>query len=168
MVANTTFDQAWVGNPPEPYTIPEYFHGVIWRRVVAYCIFDALVVVLLWAVAAVAFTGITIVSFGTLHSVWLLYAFIPLAYHTLTIGGPMSATLGMRFMGVEVRNWTGERPSLAQALVLTALFYVSTAMTAFLVLLFVFFNRRHCTLHDLIAGTLVVRRFPAPAVLNAE
>ena len=90
----------------------------------------------------------------------MLYALIPLAYHTLTVAGRHSATLGMRALGLEVRSWTGARPSLLQALVLTVTFYLTTAATASLVLLFVFFNRRRCTLHDLIAGTLVIRGFP--------
>jgi len=158
---------AWDGTPPEPYAVPEYFTGVVWRRVIAYCVVDGLVVVLLWAIAAALFAGVTVMTFGALRIVWALYGVIPIAYHTLTIGGRHSATLGMRAMGLEVRSWTGAQPRLLQALVLTAAFYITTAATASLVLLFVFFNRRRCTLHDLIAGTLVIRRFPDPPVLNA-
>ena len=157
----------WEGTPPEPYETPAYFRGVVLRRVIAYCLVDGPIVLLLCTLAAVLFAGITVVSLGILSPVWAIYGFVPLAYHTLTIGGRHSGTLGMRLMNIEVRSWNGERPSLAQALALTLLFYLTTAATAFLVLLFVFFNRRRCTLHDLIAGTLVVRRFPDPVVMRA-
>jgi len=166
-MVSAAFEQAWDGTPPEPYAAPEYFTGVVSRRVIAYCLIDGMMVLLLCAVAALLFAGITIFSLGALRIVWALYALVPLAYHTLTIGGRHSATLGMRAFGIEVRSWTGARPTLLQALVLTAAFYLTTTATASLVLLFVFFNRRRCTLHDLIAGTLVIRRFPDPAVLNA-
>jgi uncharacterized RDD family membrane protein YckC len=164
----SAFDRTWDGTPPNPYSAPEFFRGVVWRRVVAYCLIDGPIVLLLWACAAVLFTGITVASLGMLGVVWVTYGFIPLAYHTLTIGSRHSATIGMRLMNIEVRGWSGERPSLSQALALTLLFYVTTAATAFLILLFVFFNRRRCTVHDLIAGTLVVRRFPEPIVMSAE
>jgi uncharacterized RDD family membrane protein YckC len=158
----------WEGEPPEPYAAPEYFRGVVWRRLVAYCVIDGLIVLLLCVLAAALFTGITVVSLGTLKTVWALYAIVPLAYHTLTIGGRHSATVGMRLLGIEVRSWVGTRPSLLQALVLTLLFYVMTAATASLVLLIFFFNRRRRTLHDLLAGTLVIRRFPDPTLLDAR
>jgi len=157
---------AWAGNPPEPYVAPEYFRGVVWRRVVAYCLIDSLIVLLLCALAAVLFTGVSVASFGLLSAVWALYGLIPLAYHTLTIGGRHGATLGMRLLGIEVRSWGGERPSLSQALAMTVVFYLTAAVTASLILLFVFFNRRRCTAHDLIAGTLVVRRSPDPIIVG--
>jgi len=162
------FDQTWDGAPPEPYAAPEYFIGVVWRRVAAYCLIDGLIVLLLCAFAAVVFAGVTILSLGSLKIIWMLYGAIPLAYHTLTVGSRHSATLGMRLFGLEVRSWTGERPTLLQAFVLAAAFYLTTAATASLVLLFVFFNRRRCTLHDLVAGTLVIRLSPAASVLGAS
>ena len=158
---------AWRGAPPEPYAVPEYFAGVVWRRVLAYCLIDGPIVLLLCALTAVLLLGITVASLGALRVVWVLYGVVPIAYHTLTIGGRHAATVGMRVFGIEVRDWTGARPSLLQALVQTVTFYFTTAVTASLVLLFVFFNRRRCTLHDLVSSTLVIRRFPEPLVLNA-
>lgn len=165
---NAIFDRPWDGEPPEPFFEPEYYWGVVWRRIFAYCVIDALVVVLLWALAAALFAGLTVVSLGGLSAIWTLYGFVPLAYHTLTIGGRHSATWGMRLMGIEVRDWSGGRPSYLQALALTVVFYLTTAATAFFVLLLVLFNRRRRTLHDFLAGTVVIRRFPRSAVLMAE
>jgi uncharacterized RDD family membrane protein YckC len=89
-------------------------------------------------------------------------------YHTLTIGGSRSATPGMRLTGVEVRSWTGERPGYLQAFVQTILFYVTVYPTWSLVLLIALFERRRRTLHDIIAGTLVIRQFPEGEVLAAR
>jgi uncharacterized RDD family membrane protein YckC len=90
---------------------------------------------------------------------WFLFGLIPLAYHTLLLSGPRSATWGMRCLHVERRSATGEHPGFLQALAQTALFYVTVGATCSLILLFVLFNRRRRTLHVL-AGTVWVRTFP--------
>jgi uncharacterized RDD family membrane protein YckC len=74
----------------------------------------------------------------------------------------------MRAFGIEVRSWTGDRPDHLQALVQTVLFYVSTAATCSLILLVALFERRRRTVHDMVAGTLVIRRFPEPEILSAS
>ena len=112
--------------------------------------------VLLWSLA--------IASLGLLSPLLLILAFIPVLYHTLSIGGPHSATPGMRLTGVEVRSWTGERPSYLQAFVQTVLFYVTVYPTWSLVLLIALFNERRRTLHDMLAGTLVVRPSAHPEI----
>jgi uncharacterized RDD family membrane protein YckC len=78
----------------------------------------------------------------------------------LLLSGPHSATLGMRLFNVELRSVTGERPGFLQALIQTALFYITVWGTCSLILLLVLFNRHKRTLHDMLAGTVVVRRFP--------
>jgi len=159
--------RAWAGDPPEPFAAPEYYVGVLWRRVFAYgvdLIFIGMLLVLLWILLAT----LTVASFGLLSPLWVLLGLTPLAYHTLLIGGPRSATLGMRLFGIEVRSWTGERPHYLQALVQTAVFYITTAPTCSLILLVALFNRRRRTLHDLLAGTLVIRRSPRPAFLKPD
>jgi uncharacterized RDD family membrane protein YckC len=86
---------------------------------------------------------------------------IPLAYHTLLLSGPWSATVGMRLFDVELRSVSGERPGFLQALAQTALFYVTVGATCSLILVIALLNRHKRTLHDWLAGTVVVRRFPA-------
>ena len=71
-----------------------------------------------------------------------------------------SSTVGMRLFDVELRAVKGERPRFLQALIQTALFYITVGATCSLILLFVLFNRHKRTLHDMLAGTVVVRRFP--------
>jgi len=145
---------------PDPATLPEAYQGVLWRRTLAYfidlcCI--GVVVVLFW----IAFAVLWVVSFGLLGPLlWFLFGLIPLAYHTLLLSGPRSATWGMRCFDVELRSVTGERPGFLQALAQTALFYITIGATCSLILLFVLFNRRRRTLHDVLAGTVMVRTFP--------
>ncbi len=147
------------GWPPDPEREPERYGGVLPRRVGGYLVdlvVLALLEVVVWVIAGTA----TVITFGLLAPVQaLIMALVPLAYHTLLIGGPHSATLGMRLAGVEVRRMDdGGRPALLQALAHTAVFYLGMALTSGLVLAVALFNRHGRTLHDFLAGTVVVRK----------
>lgn len=157
----------WTGDPPEPFAAPEYYQGVLIRRAFAYWV-DLLCIGLLIALAWVVFSMLAIASLGLLSPLLLILGLIPVLYHTLTIGGPHSATPGMRLTGVEVRSWTGERPSYLQAFVQTILFYVTVYPTWSLVLVIALLDRRRRTLHDMLAGTLVIRISPQAEVLAAR
>jgi len=157
----------WAGDPPEPFAAPEYYEGVLWRRVIAYGI-DLFVLGVLLVLLWIFLVALTLASLGLLSPLWAIMGLVPLAYHTLQLGGPSSATFGMRLCGIELRSWTGERPLYLQALVQTVVFYVSTAATCSLILLVALFNRRRRMVHDLLAGTLVIRRSPRPALLKPD
>jgi len=158
--SQSSFTQPSPANVPflDPFADPARFEGVLWRRIVAYLIDAAIIIglqTLYWMVAGV----LTVLTLGLLFSILVIVsAMIWLAYHTLTIGGPASATLGMRWMGLEVRIWNGGKPGYLQALLHTVVFYVTVGFTSGLILLWpLFSNRRRC-LHDLLCGTLVTRR----------
>jgi uncharacterized RDD family membrane protein YckC len=141
---------AWT-TEPDPMTHPELFDGVVFKRVVGYLI-DAVIlggaVLFLWF--------LVVVTFGLLGpAAALITPLLPLAYHTLLIGGPNSATIGMRLMGVEVRRLDGGRPDIVQALIQTLLFYTTLAFTGLLLIVALFNDQRRC-LHDWLSGTLVV------------
>ena len=155
--ASTFYDDRGM---PDPLALPEAYEGVLWRRIFAYFVDLCVIGVTrralldrfcralgpqLWTAGARA-----VVSFRL----------IPLAYQTLLLSGPRSATVGMRLFDVELRSVTGERPTFLQALIQTALFYITVGATCSLVLLLVLFNRHKRTLHDMLAGTVMVRRFP--------
>jgi uncharacterized RDD family membrane protein YckC len=145
---------------PDPATLPEAYDGVIWRRTLAYFI-DLCCIGALAVLFGIVFFVLSVVSFWLLApALWFLFGLIPLAYHTLLLSGRRSATWGMRCFDVELRSITGERPGFLQALAQTALFYITIGVTCSLILLFVLFNRRKRTLHDLLAGTVLVRTFP--------
>jgi uncharacterized RDD family membrane protein YckC len=141
---------AWT-QEPNPMTHPELFDGVMFRRIVGYLI-D--VVILSGAVLFMWF--LVLMTLGLLGPIaGVITPFIPLAYHSLLIGGPNSATIGMRLMGIEVRRLDGGRPDLVQALVQTLLFYATLALTGLLLIVALFNDRRRC-LHDWLSGTLTV------------
>jgi uncharacterized RDD family membrane protein YckC len=144
----------------DPFTDPAQFDGVLWRRSFAYLV-DLAVLVGLLLLYKILLVALTVVTFGLATPLLLLLAAaVPVAYHTLTIGGPGSATLGMRLFGLRVRVWNGGKPGYIQALLHTAVFYVTTSFTGGLILLWpLFSNRRRC-LHDQLCGTFVVRRSP--------
>jgi len=134
------------------------------RRIFAYVVDLAILLGLSFAAWwALVLAGL--LSFGL---VWplipLALALLPLAYHGLLVGGPRSATVGMGLCGLEVRGWTGQRPTVWQGLLMAALFYATIGPTCGLVLLVALFNDRRRTLHDFLSGTVVVRRLPAGVI----
>ena len=147
---------------PDPAAFPEIYEGVLWRRVMAYVV-DLFCIGVLAVGVWIVFAVLWLLSFGLLGPLlWLLFGLLPLAYHTLLLSGRRSATLGMRCFDLELRSVSGERPSFLQALVQTALFYITVAMTCSLILLVGLFNRRRRMLHDVLAGTVMVRTLPVP------
>lgn len=133
---------------------PARLRGVLWRRSFGY-LFDACILVVLAWIAALILGPLAPVAIPL----------IPLAYHSFLIGGPHSATLGQRLFGVEVRRLDGGRPGLLQAFIQTVVFYATVGFTSGLILLVPFFNRRRRALHDVLAGTLTLRRSDNPEVL---
>jgi uncharacterized RDD family membrane protein YckC len=162
--ANYSFASTYRPSPiPEPMDWPELYEGLLRRRVFAYLI-DLLCIGVIAAVLWVVFVVLTVLSLGLLGPVlWFLFGLIPLAYHTILLSGPRSATWGMRCFDLELWSWTGERPSFLQALVQTALFYLTVSPTCGLILLVALINPRKRTVHDFVAGTVMVRM---PAALR--
>ncbi len=156
---------AWRGEPPDPLAHPELYDGVVWRRTLGY-FFDLAILAALSVAAWTALTVAGVLSFGLLLPlVPIGLAILPLAYHTLLVGGRHSSTWGMRLFGVEVRSWTGERPTVVQALLMAVLFYATVGLTGSLILLVVLFNARRRTIHDLLSGTVMIRSATAGPAL---
>ena len=145
-----------LNDPFDPAANPEFFLGVTLKRVVAYLI-DFAIIGILGLIAIAAFWILGVLSFGLLSPLFaFLLPLIPLAYHTAFIGGPESATPGMRLFGIEVHRIEGDRPGYLQAGLQTAVFYVSVGLTSWLILLVALFNGRGRTLHDYLCGTLTI------------
>src|SRR5258708_17155728 len=97
---------------PDPAALPEAYEGVLWRRTLAYFV-DLCVIGVLALLAWIIFAVLWVLSFGLLGPVlWFLFGLIPLAYHTLLLSGPWSATLGMRLFGLQLRSVAGGSPGL--------------------------------------------------------
>lgn len=148
----------------DPAFRPELYDGVLSKRIIAFLI-DAVLIVLLMIPAALL---VAVLGIFTLGLAWLLYpalfAIVALGYVAFTLGGPASATPGMRIIGVEMRTGDGRAmfPLLAAAHAL--LFWVSWAFPP--ILLVGLLTRRRQLLHDLILDTVLVNstflRRPAP------
>lgn len=151
-----------LGRQDAPVT-PDMLDGVLWRRVTAYLVDLIVIGVIIGLLVVVVLLPATVISFGLLTGPMIaLLGLIPLAYHTLLVGGRHAATLGQRLLDLRVMDASGAPPDYAQAAVQCVLFYVTLALTGFL-LLFVFLNPQRRTLHDWLSGTIVVRRRRAGA-----
>jgi uncharacterized RDD family membrane protein YckC len=144
----------------DPDTQPELFEGVLSKRIVAFLI-DALIIVALMVPAAllVAILGIVTLGIG-----WLLFmplfALVALGYVALTLGGPASATVGMRMAGLEMRTWSGAPMFALLAIMHALVFWFSVGLLTPLILLVGLFTRRRQLLHDLLLGTVVLNSWP--------
>lgn len=155
----------WAGGAPDPLAAPALYDGLLWRRVLGYCV-DLAALAVLWAVGWGLFVFAGVLTFGLLLPlVPVALALIPVAYDTLQIGGRPAATLGMRLFDLEVRSWTGRRPRHAQAFLMSVLFYTTIGLTGLLILIVPLFNDRRRTAHDYLSGTVVVRRQAAAAAV---
>jgi uncharacterized RDD family membrane protein YckC len=156
------------GRPvPDPLANPEYYDGVLFKRVIGYWI-DVVLILLLMGALFIPASFLGVLSLGVLWApMMFMMALVPLFYHSYLIGSPRSATIGMRTMGVEVRVRDGGKPDFLRAAALTLLFYISVMLTSWLILLVPLFNREKRTLHDMVCDTIVVNVLPEPVSANS-
>lgn len=144
----------------DPRSEPALFEGVLSKRVVAFVV-DALMVVILMVPAAILVAILGLVTFGI---GWLLYGclfiLVALLYVALTLGGPKSATPGMRFAGIEMRTWDGRRMFGLLAVMHAILFWFTISVLTPLVLLVGLFTPRRQLLHDLLLGVVTINADP--------
>jgi len=144
----------------EPAADPELYAGVLSKRVVAF-VADAILVLLLMIPAGLV---VFILGIVTLGIAWFLYgglfALVALGYVALTLGGRSSATIGMRWAGIELRTADGGTAYPLLAVLHALIFWFSCALLTPLVLLVGLFTTRSQLLHDLILGTVVVNSAP--------
>jgi uncharacterized RDD family membrane protein YckC len=145
---------------PNPATAPELFEGVLPRRVVAFFIDMVLIGVL---VLALGFVGL-IAGFLTFGLAWLaLTIVVPLAvvsYYAMTLGSSRRATVGMQMMDI-VLTPTRDTPLDGwRAVIHAVLFWITVWISWPISLAVALFTPRQQMVHDLLAGTLMVRRSP--------
>jgi uncharacterized RDD family membrane protein YckC len=140
----------------DPEAQPYLFEGVLGRRVVAFFI-DVAIILMLWIAASILLFFLGILTFGL---AWLFYGavfpVVALGYNAWTLSRPVSATVGMRMMDLEMHTWYGERMYALLAAFHALLFYLSVTMLTPFVLLIALFNGRKRCLHDYFAGTVVI------------
>lgn len=130
--------------------------GVLTRRVVAY-VFDLIFIALFGGLLFWAVAFVNLFTFGLLHGLFAFVALAPMLYATLTIAGRHGATWGMRMMAIGYRDENGLLPSLGQAFAVSFLFYFTFWATGGLILIVALLSSRHRTLHDILAGLVMVR-----------
>jgi uncharacterized RDD family membrane protein YckC len=162
---STNTGGGWGGGGPydrphafDPYLQPELFRGVLTRRVIAFLI-DLIVlsVPIILAVIFIAVFGLITLGLG-----WALFWLVSpasviwtLVYYGATLGGPHSATIGMRLMDLELRTWYGAPGYFVLGAVHAVLFYISISVLTPFVLLVGLFNARRRLLHDFVLGTVI-------------
>ena len=143
----------------DPDRNPEYFDGVLPRRVIAFFI-DALIII-----GPIVLLAFFIFVFGliTLGIGWLLFWLLSpifviwaILYAGITLGSPQSATIGMRAMDLEMRIWNGSKMYFLLGAVHLIFFWVLTTTLTPFVLLVALLNARRRLLHDFLTGTMLV------------
>jgi uncharacterized RDD family membrane protein YckC len=143
----------------DPYLEPELFRGVLTRRVFAFVI-DVIIlsVPVILAVLFIAVFGLVTLGLG-----WALFWLVSpasviwaLVYYGATLGGPHSATIGMRVMDLALRTWYGAPGYFLLGAMHAVLFWISISVLSPFVLLVGLFNGRRRLLHDFALGTVVI------------
>ncbi len=155
----------------DPIANPELFEGVLARRVVAFAI-DFLILsipvvfvsMFIFVIGIVTF-GLGFLFYGLLWPAMVVWA---VCYYGFTLGGPSSATIGMRAMDIEMRTWYGSPCYFVLGAVHAVVFWVSVSMTTPLILLVCLFNERRRCLHDMLVGTVVINNASRSAALAAS
>ena len=154
----------------DPVTNPELFDGVVARRIVAFLI-DFLILsipvvfvsMFIFVVGIVTF-GLGFLIYGLLWPGMVIWA---ICYYGATLGGPASATIGMRAMDIEMRTWYGAPTYFVLGAVHAVVFWVTVSMITPFVLLVALFNQRRRCLHDMLVGTVVINNTARSAELAA-
>ena len=143
----------------DPQEEPELFRGVLTRRVIAFII-DLIV---LSVPVALAYVFVFVFGIITLGLGWVLFWLVwpatviwALVYYGTSLGGPHSATIGMRLMDLELRTWYGAPGYFVLGAAHALLFWTSISFLSPLILLIGLFNARRRLAHDIVLGTVVI------------
>ncbi|MDP9732903.1 UNVERIFIED_ORG: putative RDD family membrane protein YckC [Rhizobium sp. SORGH_AS260] len=133
------------------------YSGVLSRRVFAFLI-DYAIVLLLCIPAAVIvfFLGVITLGLG-LFLYPALFVIVAVLYFGMTLGGPSQATPGMRAMGIAMARMDGRRIDFLLSTVHIVLFWIINSVLTPLILLAGLFTERSRLVHDFLLGTVIVR-----------
>ena len=153
----------------DPATHPELFEGVLARRVVAFII-DVIIIVIPLILGWMFIFVFGLITFGLGWALfWLMSpgsVIWALAYYGITLGGPASATIGMRAMDIEMRTWYGAPAYFVLGAVHAIVFWISVSVLTPFILVIGFFNERRRLLHDILVGTVLINNSRRTASLR--
>ncbi|WP_319544778.1 RDD family protein [Ruegeria conchae] len=137
---------------PNPDSQPEFYQSVATKRFFAW-LFDIAFISLLCTVAILLTFGM---GFFILA---LIYAVVSFVYRVVTIANG-SATLGMRFMGIELRDAFGARMDTGKAIAHTAGYFVSMAFPVLQIIsvIMMMTSARCQGLTDAFLGTVMINQ----------
>ncbi|WP_417581166.1 RDD family protein [Pelagibacterium sp.] len=145
---------------PNPDNAPELFDGILTRRVIAFFIDCVIMFVIILAVTVIA----SILAFITLGLAWLtlplIVALTFVAYYAVTLGSSSRATLGMRATDIVMTPTRDTTLDGWMAMIHVVVFWISCSLLTPFILLIALFTPRRQLLHDMVVGTLMVRRSP--------
>jgi uncharacterized RDD family membrane protein YckC len=145
---------------PDPVSTPELFEGLLVRRSAAYLI-DLVILAIISGV--VLLVGL-VAGIFTLGLAWfgipLLIILAVFAYYGATLGSASRATLGMQLMDIVLTPARGAPLDGWAILVHPFVFWVTVWISWPFTILFALFTPRRQLFHDLVTGTLMVRRSP--------
>ena len=150
------------GVPPhafDPDLEPELFRGVLTRRVFAFLIdLVVLSVPVILGYIFIALFGVITLGLGWVlfWLAWPASVIWAIVYYGASLGGPHSATVGMRVMDLELRTFYGAPGYFVLGAMHAVLFWVSVSFLSPLVVLVGLFNGRRRLLHDIVLGTVVI------------
>ncbi|MFB4372844.1 RDD family protein [Agrobacterium tumefaciens] len=133
------------------------YSGVLSRRVFAFLI-DYAIVLLLCIPAAVIVFFLGIITLGLGFFLYpALFVIVAVLYFGMTLGGPSQATPGMRAVGIAMARMDGRRIDFLLSTVHIVLFWVINSVLTPLILLAGLFTERSRLVHDFLLGTVIVR-----------
>lgn len=137
---------------PDPDRQPEFYQSVATKRFIAW-LFDIAFISLLCTVAILLTFGL---GFFVLA---LIYPVVSFVYRVITIANG-SATLGMRFMGIELRDSFGSRMDFGKAVAHTAGYFVSMAFPVIQIIsvIMMLTSARGQGLTDAFLGTVMINQ----------
>lgn len=154
------FDTRSAGGSAQDFDLatPALYEGVLPRRVCA-AILDFVIAFVLSIILTLATCTASVFTLGLLSIPTILIG--PIVINALMagfmIGGSSHATWGMRAFGLRVAALNGQRIDHIQAFLMVAMYFASISIF-FPVLLMGLFMERGRLLHDLVSGTVVIRR----------
>jgi uncharacterized RDD family membrane protein YckC len=135
------------------------YSGVLSRRVFAFLI-DYAIVLLLCIPAAVIVFFLGVITLGLGFFLYpALFVIVAVLYFGMTLGGPSQATPGMRAMGIAMARMDGRRIDFLLSTVHIVLFWVINSVLTPLILLAGLFTERSRLVHDFLLGTVMVRTY---------
>jgi uncharacterized RDD family membrane protein YckC len=153
----------------DPAANPELFEGVLARRVVAFLI-DVVIIAVPLIVGWMFIFVFGLITFGLGWALfWLMSpgsVIWALVYYGATLGGPASATIGMRAMEIEMRTWYGTPAYFVLGAVHAIVFWISVSVLTPFILVVGFFNARRRLLHDMLVGTVLINNAARTASLR--